>query len=145
MPVADDEDLAKPPAAPENTMPQFEWDIVSRLFSLGLTLDSACSIIGDGPAGDRIAAATDQVDRIIRDIRSDSFDLLAARSRTLQERLAGTARALQASAMDTVAMLERQASRTTLPNRLDYQVELKRWRDFADQAEQMAQRWEQPE
>ena len=54
-------------------MPEFAHHIVNRLFSIGLSLDSARSIVGKGPAGDRIAAATDQVDRMIRDIRTALF------------------------------------------------------------------------
>jgi len=30
------------------------------------------------------------------------------------------------------------------PQRMDYPTEIKRWRDFADQAGELAKRWEQP-
>jgi hypothetical protein len=43
--------------------------------SIGLSLDSALSIAGGGPAGDRVAAATDELDRLIRDIRTIVFSL----------------------------------------------------------------------
>ena len=38
---------------------------------------------------------------------------------------------------------ERQADQARRPGQLDYPTEIKRWRAFADQAEQMARRWEQ--
>jgi hypothetical protein len=53
------------------------------------------------------------------------------------------ARALQASAADYAALLEQRASLTRRPGRMDYPTEVKRWQAFADQAGQMAKRWEQ--
>ena len=116
--------------------------IVNRLFSVGLRLESARSIVGGGPAGDRIAAATDEVDRMIRDIRTALFGLAEDHPALLQDRMARTARALQANALNAAALLERQADLARPPARLDYPTEIKRWRDFADQAEQMAECWE---
>ena len=134
------------PAAPQNMTPEFAGYVVNRLFSVGLSLDSARSIAGNGPAGDRIAAATDEVDRMIRDIRTALFGL-EDRPAVLEDCMARTARALQVTALDAVARLERQADRAACrpPGRLDYRTEIKRWRAFADQAEEMARRWEQPE
>ena len=63
------------PAPLDETMSRFAGDVVNRLFSIGLRLDSALSISGNGPAGDRIAAATDELDRLIRDIRTMAFSL----------------------------------------------------------------------
>ncbi len=60
-------------AAPEDTMPDLADYIVNGLFSVGMNLESACSIVGDGPAGDRIAAATGKVDRLIREVRHHVF------------------------------------------------------------------------
>jgi hypothetical protein len=68
-------------ASLEEKMPGLAGDIVARLFSVGLSLDSARSIIGDGSAGDRVAAATDEVDRLIRDIRTFVFSLAADRGK----------------------------------------------------------------
>jgi hypothetical protein len=116
---------------------------VNGLFSVGLSLESARSIVGMGPAGDRIAAATDAVDRLIRDIRTAMFGPVEDRPAVLNERMAQRARAMQERALDAVALLERQADRARPPERLDYLTEIKRWRAFADQAEQMARRWEQ--
>ena len=146
MSDADGQNLPGPleSAAPEDTMAEFVGCIVNRLFSVGLSLESARSIVGDGPAGDRIAAAIDEVDCIIRDIRTAMFGLVEDRPALLKERMARTARALQVNALNAVELLERQAARDRPPARLDYQAEIKRWRAFADQAEQMAKRWEQP-
>lgn len=64
-------------ASLEDMMFQFAGEVVNRLFSVGLTLDGARSTIGDGPDGDRVAAATGKVDRMIRDIRTMMFSLAA--------------------------------------------------------------------
>ena len=60
-------------ASLEDTMSRFAGDIVNRLFSAGMSLESARSIVGKGPAGDRVAAATGELDRLIRDIRTPIF------------------------------------------------------------------------
>jgi hypothetical protein len=145
MPGADSQNLPGPlePAAPQDGMSELVGYIVNRLFSVGLRLESARSIVGSGPAGDRIAAATDEVDRMIRDIRTALFGLAEDRPALLKERMARTARAMQVNALNAAAMLERQADRARPPARLDYPTEIKRWRAFADQAEQMAECWEQ--
>jgi len=233
---------AREAASLEDAMSQFAGYIVNRLFSVGLSLESARSIVEKGPAGDRVAAATGEVDRMIGDIRTVLFSLAADREnhapgrvpappggyadRTgellggvinsvsevgallratadlpdtarlritealrrlddavqkvrdhvsaerdrgtqpgpawrpplgrqkrsapssdhaalLQERMAPAARALQAAAVDYAALLEQQAALIRQPGRMDYPAEVKRWRAFADQAEQMAERWEQ--
>lgn len=56
--------------------------------------------------------------------------------------MARTARAMQAQALDIAAQLERQDGRGMPPTRLDYPAEIKRWRAFAHQAEQIAERRE---
>jgi hypothetical protein len=66
----------------------------------------------------------------------------ADRAVLLQERMARAARALQASAADYAALLEQKAGLARPPGRMDYPAEIKRWRAFAYQAEQMAKRWE---
>jgi hypothetical protein len=156
------------PAVPQNMMPEFAGYVVNRLLSIGLSLDSAHSIVGKGPAGDRIAAATGDVDHLIREIRDHVFaehtqETLAGlpreprqgdqerpaqtadRMALLQQHMARTARALQASAADYAALLEQGVDLTRPPGRTDYPAEIKRWRAFADQAEQMARRWKQPQ
>jgi len=62
-------------ASLEDSMSRFAGDVVYRLFSAGLSLESARSIVGKGPAGDRVAAAIDEIDRTIRDIRTIVFSL----------------------------------------------------------------------
>jgi hypothetical protein len=62
----------------------------------------------------------------------------------LDAHIAHVTRALQATALNAAAQLERQADRARPPARLDYQAEIKRWLAFAEEAEQMARRWEQP-
>ena len=61
----------------KDTTLEFAAYVVNELFSVALSLESARSIVGEGPAGDRIAAATDEVDRMIRDIRTAMFGLAA--------------------------------------------------------------------
>jgi hypothetical protein len=60
-------------ASADDDMCDLPADFVHRLFSAGLSLESARSIIGAGPAADRIAAATDELDCIIREIRARAF------------------------------------------------------------------------
>jgi hypothetical protein len=137
VPASDGQDLPEPlEPTRQDGLPGFANYIVSRLFSVGLSLDSARSVVGDGPAGDRIAAATDGVDRLIRDIRTAVFDLDAAPA-AAKGRPVHMARELQARALESRAPIVGQ------PSRLDYPAEIKRRRAFADQAEQMARRWEQ--
>jgi hypothetical protein len=61
-----DGELAPPTAALE----QFAGEVVRRLFAAGLSLASAQAIIGGGAAGDRVAAAVDELDSTIRDVRA---------------------------------------------------------------------------
>ena len=75
------------PESLEEVMSRFAGDVVNRLYSAGLSLESARSIVGDGPAGDRVAAATGELDRTIRDIRAIMFSLAADR----EQRPAGSA------------------------------------------------------
>jgi hypothetical protein len=60
-------------------MSQFTGEIVYRLFSIGLRLENARSIVGKGAANDRIAAAADELERMIRDIRTTIFKLAGDR------------------------------------------------------------------
>lgn len=146
-------------ASLEDAVSRFAGYIVRRLFLVGLSLDSARSILGEGPGGDRVAAAAGEVDRMIRDIRTITFGLVTERGHQgshdrsrpaaddaalLRERMVQTARSLQAAAADYAALLEQRADLAPKPGRMDYPAEIKRWRAFADQAEHMAKRWEQP-
>ncbi len=60
-------------APPQTALAAAADEIVHRLFSAGLSLASAQCCIGHGAAGDRIAAAIDELDRAIRDIRTAVF------------------------------------------------------------------------
>ena len=131
------------PTAPQDARPEGAGYIVNRLFCVGLSLESARDIAGNSPAADPIAAAADEVDRLIRDIRTAMFAIPQDRPALVKQRMARTARALQATALNAAALLERQADRARPPALLDYPAEIKRWRAFADRAEQMAKRWEQ--
>ena len=144
--AGDGQDLLGPlePAAEQSTMSELAGYIVNRLFSVGLSLESARSIVGTGPAADRIAAATGEVDQLIRYIRTTLFSSVADPAAAMTDRMARTARELQVRALDAAALLEQRAEVARRPSRRDYPAEIKRWRAFADQAERMARRWEQP-
>jgi hypothetical protein len=132
MSDADSQSLPGPqePTAPQDAMSELTGYIVSKLFSVGLSLESARDIAGNGPAGDRIAAATDEVDHLIRDIRTAMFGIPEDRPALVKERMACTARALQATALNAAALLERHADRARPPALPDYPAEIKRWRAF---------------
>jgi hypothetical protein len=146
MSGSDGRDLpgALKPAASQDAMTEFAGYVVNRLFSVGLSLESAHSIVGGGPAGDRVAAATDEVDQLIKDVRAILLELTTDPAASLSDRLARTARALQTRALDAAALLEDRADIARRPSAMDYPAEIKRWQTFARQAEQMARRWEQP-
>ena len=66
---------------PLATVPEeFVDRVVRGLFAAGLSLASAQAIVGDGAAGDRVAAAVDELDRTIHEIRAMMFSA-ADRSR----------------------------------------------------------------
>ena len=48
--------------------------VVHRLFSAGLSLETALGLIGDHPAAGKIQAAIDEMDLAIRDFRNVLFD-----------------------------------------------------------------------
>jgi hypothetical protein len=147
MSAGDSQGLPDPaqPVVPWDTLAEFAGHVVNRLFSVGLDLDGARSLVGDGPAGNRIALATHEVDQLIKDIRTSLFPVAAdAREQLMKDQLAQTARSLQATAMGAVAFLEVQAATARQPSRVDYPAEIKRWRSFARRAGQMATDWEQP-
>jgi len=58
---------------PAMALEEFKGEVVRRLITAGLSLASARAIVGDGAAGDRVAAAVDELDRAIRDIRVMAF------------------------------------------------------------------------
>lgn len=146
VPDADTQDPPRLPeqAAPGVTMSEFASHLAKRLFSVALRLDRAHSIAGNGPAGDEIAVAADEIDQLISDIRATVVNSAEDPLAAFRKRGARTARELQARALEAAGLLERQAYIARQPSRLDYQAEIKRWRAFAGEAEQMASQWEQP-
>jgi len=63
--------------------------VIQRLFAIGLTLENAGRRINDPVAGERVAAAVDDLDATIKDIRRSIFELSApVASRDLRARLA---------------------------------------------------------
>jgi hypothetical protein len=53
---------------PQDTMPEFAGYVVNRLSFISLSLESALSMAGQGPAGDQIAAVTGEVDNLPQDV-----------------------------------------------------------------------------
>ena len=138
---------------------------VERIFNVGLILQAALDLPPDITAR-RITEALHRLDEAVQQIRDHVF---ATRSRSagpgpdrtpsrqllersaqamehsalLHRHVAHTARAVQSAATDTAALLERRAEVVGHPGRIDYPTDIKRWRAVADQAAQMAERWEQ--
>lgn len=54
--------------------------LLGRLCSVGLSLASAHSIVGGGPAGDRLLGATEEIDEMIRDVQTIVLDQLGERA-----------------------------------------------------------------
>jgi anti-sigma B factor antagonist len=139
---------------------------VDNIFAVGVLLQDAQGLPPDA-ARPRIAEALRRLDDVIREardhllaehrqrpqpdpVRSSSLRARehpaqsADRWALLKKRAARTGRALQSAAEDAVALLEQKADLVGQPERMDYSTEIKRWRAFADQAQQMAEQWEQP-
>ncbi len=139
--------------------------VVHNIFILGLMLEAAGDLPRDA-AAQRVTEALGRLDDVVREVRDQVLaergqgirpgcawrpppDVLArsalARNRaaSLRQRVAQTARALHFAAADTAALLEERADLLGQPSRLDYPTEIKRWRAFAHQAREMAERWEQ--
>lgn len=65
---------AVPPASLVEQLPAFADQIVSGLLAAALTLDSAKSMVPGGPAAERLAAAHEVIDRMLRQVRSFMVD-----------------------------------------------------------------------
>ncbi len=142
--------------------------LVYSIFAVGMMLQAAVDLPPDVTA-QRITEALRRLDDAVREARDHVFaghgqgarssepDLAwrpppqalvrsasaTGRSALLQRRVTQTAHALHVTAADTAALLERRADLAWLPARIDYPTEAKRLRVLADQAQQMAERWEQ--
>jgi len=138
--------------------------VVHNIFIVGLIVQSATGL--PDAATQRITEVLGRLDDVAREVRDDVLaergqgirpgcawrpppDVLERsalarnRSAVLRERVAQTAHALHFAAADTAALLEGRAGLLDQPARLDYPAEIKRWQAFADQAEQLAEWWEQ--
>jgi len=141
-----------------------DW-AVSSIFNVGLGLQAAAELPRDVTA-QRITEALGRLDEVLGAIRhhvfaergqqtrrdlawrpppdlDERFELTATRTALAHQRVVRTAHALHAAAADTAALLERRRDLLGEPTRIDYPTEIKRWRVIADQAAQMAERWEQ--
>lgn len=140
--------------------------VVATIFDVGLILQAAIDLPPDATAR-HITEALRRLDDAVREVRDHAFGEARQgiepgpawrppryvlersaramnRSELLQRHVARTAHALQSAAADTAALLERRADVLGQPGRIDYPTEIKRLRALADQARQMAERWEQP-
>ena len=153
------------PAAERATRAEELMDAtVHSIFNIGLILRAAIGRSG-GVTAQRRTEVLRRLDEAVREIRNHVFaehgqgagsrlagtscsnllELSAGAldcSAVLQRHVAQTARAVQSAAADTAALLERRARLLSEPRQIDYPAEIKRWRELADQAARMAQRWE---
>jgi anti-anti-sigma regulatory factor len=157
-------DLARAAAAdPANrTRELLDW-VVTSLHNVGVSLHAAIDLPRDITA-QRITEALRRLDDVAREIHLHESSSTARepgptrrrpldihersalgtkRTALLQQRVAQTAHSLQYAAADTAALLQQRADILGQPARIDYPTEIKQWRVLADQAGQMAQRWEQ--
>jgi len=139
---------------------------VRSIFDIGLILQAAIDL-PPGDTAQRVTDALRRLDDVVRDIRDhvlagrghvveaglasrpspqvrERSAQAMTRSQLLRRHVAQTAHGVQSAAADTAALLERRAELLGQPGRIDYPTEVKRWRALADQAGQMAERWEQP-
>ena|SRR5215470_1544371 len=135
--------------------------VVASMVDVGLILQALIDLPPD-VTRQRITDALRLLDDAIREVRDhisaesgprtgpdlswqvlERAALAKNHSELLQRHVAQTAQALHSAAADTAILLERQADLLGQPGRIDHATEIKRWRAFADQARQMAERWEQ--
>jgi len=139
--------------------------VVNGVSNAGMILQAAAGLPAEA-ATQRITEALRHLDDVVREIRDHVFAeggqgiqchtarrpplpaherpaLAENRAALLRKRVARTAYALHLAAADTAALLEQRADLLGQPRRIDYPTEIKRWQALADQAGQMAERWEQ--
>jgi signal transduction histidine kinase len=90
--------------------------VVQRLFAAGLTIQSVCSALGEGPLADRLSAQVDEIDATIRQIRTTIFSLNAHQSS------ASGVRAEILAVTSATAVLLRQPPEVTFRGPLDILV-----------------------
>lgn len=158
---------AKPWAAdPADRTRELLDQVVTSIFEVGLLLQATAELPRDA-TGPHITEALRRLDDVVQEVRLHAVgkrsqatqpgqagrstpEMQEQLARTtdhmaaLKERVVQTAHALQVAAADTAALLQQQTGLIRRPGRMDYPTEVKRWQAFADQAGQMAKRWEQP-
>ena len=138
--------------------------IVNGIFTAGMALQAVMGLPLAEAAAERITEALRCLDEVVREVRDhiltedgqqaqpgqptrpdpdarERGELAAEHAAALRERVTQTAYALHLAAADTAALLERHDDLVEQPGRIDYPTEIKRWRVIADQAKQMAERW----
>ena len=139
--------------------------VVTSIFHVSMILQAAAGQPGE-VAVRRTAEARRRLDDVVREVRDhvlagggqatrsdlarrppppvlERSALAEDRAALLCKRVAQTAYSLQSAAADTAALLKQRADLLRRPGRIDYPTEIKRWQALADQAGQLAQRWEQ--
>lgn len=137
---------------------------VSTIFIVGVSLEAAVGQAQD-LTSQRMTEALGGLDDTVREIRDhvfadqgeqirpglgwrpppdldERFERTVNRAAWLHRRAVQTARALHAAAADTAVLLEQRADLLEQPGRIDYPADIKRWRVIADQAAEIAERWE---
>jgi anti-sigma B factor antagonist len=137
---------------------------VTTIFTVGLSLQATVGL-PRGPAAQRITDALGRLDDVVREVRDHRFagygepaqpglawrpppDLdehfarTASRTASLHQRVTQTARAVESAAAETAGLLEQRADLVGQPARVDYRTDSKWWRVIADQAAELAERWE---
>jgi anti-sigma B factor antagonist len=130
--------------------------VIGTILDAGLSLHDAAHLPRN-LTEQRIAKALRGLDDLVREVREytlrerrqqvrrdldERLKTSADRAALLHQRVAQAARALRSAASDTVTLLEERADLLDSPGRIDYPTEIKQWRAIADQAGQIAERWE---
>lgn len=141
-----------------------DW-VVNSIFSVSASLQAAADLPCD-LTSQCITEALAGLDDVVRGIRDHVFAeasqqiqpglarrrrldatersaLTRYRSALLRQRVAQTAHAVHSTAADAAALLEQRVDLLREPGRIDYRTEIKRWRVLAEQAREIAERWEQ--
>ena len=139
--------------------------VINSILSVGLILQAAAGLPCD-VTEQRITDALRRLDDVVREVRHHIFPegglgirsdlarrpslhmwersaLAKSRTELLRQRVVQTAYAVHLAAADTAALLEQRADLLGQPGRIDYPTEIKRWQVIADQAGELAERWEQ--
>ena len=153
-----------PAADPADRTGELLDRVVSDIFGAAMSLQDAADLPRDVIA-ERISDCLCRLNDAVRQIRDHVFAsqseagqpapassrlpevyerAVAAAQQTvlLRQRLAQTARALRAAAAQAAALLDQRSDLVSEPSPIDYPTNIKQWQVIADQAEEMAERWE---